>query len=139
MLGFLNVIPLLVFPTLIYTMFAVGNGAGMTDALATKAFSIIMPSGMAWVFTWGGVLLLVSIVCLFIEVLKSTRPTASAMVDNGLSIALFIGCFLLFLLADGFATTEFFLIMMMALLDFIAGSVIMINTAQRTVQFDGQN
>jgi hypothetical protein len=130
MLGFLNVIPLLVFPTLIYTMFAVGNGAGMTDALATKAFSITMPSGMAWVF---------SIVCLFIEVLKSTRPTASAMVDNGLSIALFIGCFLLFLLADGFATTEFFLIMMMALLDFIAGSVIMINTAQRTVQFDGQN
>jgi uncharacterized membrane protein YqaE (UPF0057 family) len=139
MLRILGAIPLLVVPALIYALFAFPSGMQMTAGLAEHAFTFTMPSGMPWVFTWGGVFLMFTIVCLFIEVLKSTRATASAMVDNGLSIALFIACFLAFLLAPGFATTDFFLIMMMTLLDFVAGSIIMINTAQRTVQFDGHN
>ncbi len=138
MLSILGAIPLLTVPVIIYAAFAFPSGVTMTQGLTAEAFSWMMPSGMNWVFTWGGLFLLLSIVCLFIEVLKSARSTASAMVDNALTIALFIAAFMMFLLAPGFATTEFFLILMMVLLDFVAGSVIMINTAQRTVTFDGQ-
>jgi hypothetical protein len=139
MLRILGAIPLLTVPALIYAVFAFPSGLTMTEGLSREAFSITMPSEMPWVFTWGGVFLLFSIVTLFIEVMKSTRATASAMIDNGLSIALFIVCFMLFLLVPGFATTEFFLITAMIVLDFVAGFVIMVNTAQRTVTFDGQH
>ncbi len=138
MLKILGAIPLLTVPTLIYALFAFPAGVAMTEGLSQEVFALTMPSETPWIFTWGGVLLLFSILTLFIEVMKSTRATASAMVDNGLSIALFIACFLLFLLVPGFATTEFFLIMLMVMLDFVAGFVIMVNTAQRTVNFDGQ-
>jgi hypothetical protein len=136
MLRILGAIPVLSVPALIYALFAFPSGVTMTEGLSREAFSITMPSEMPWVFTWGGVFLLFSIITLFIEVMKSARATASAMIDNGLSIALFIVCFLLFLLVPGFATTEFFLILMMVVLDFVAGFVIMVNTAQRTVTFD---
>jgi hypothetical protein len=137
-MGILGVIPFTVFPLIIYALFALPQGAGITDSLAAKAFGMPMPSGQEWTFTWGGLLLLFAIVCLFIDILKSTRPTRNAMIDNGLSIAVFILSFILFLLVKGFATTEFFLITSMTLLDFIAGSVIMVSTAQRSVQFDNQ-
>jgi general stress protein CsbA len=138
MLSILGAIPLLSVPVVVYALFAFPSGVAMTEGLAGEAFSWTMPSEMNWVFTWGGLFLLLAIVCLFIEVLKSARATASAMVDTALTIVLFIACFLLFLLVPGFATTEFFLILMMVVLDFVAGFVIMVNTAQRTVSFDGQ-
>lgn len=137
-MGLLAIVPLTLIPVVLYALFALPQGIGIVDGLAAQAFSMPMPSGQPWVFTWGGLLLLVAIVCLFVDILKSTRPTRNAMIDNGLSVAVFILCFMMFLLVKGFATTEFFLIMMMTLLDFIAGSVIMVSTAQRSVQFDNQ-
>lgn len=137
-MGFFGFIPLLIFPTILYAMFAFSNGSeGMTAGLASKAFSMKMASGGEWVLTWGGLLIIVSIICLYIEVIKSARATKTAMVDNALSVGLFVICLILFILVPGFATTEFFLLMMMALLDFMAGMVVMVTTAQRTVTFGG--
>lgn len=135
-MGALGFIPFTLFPVLLYGLFALPQGVGMTASLQGKAFGMMMPSGHEWVFTWGGLLLLVGVVCLFIDILKSTRPTRNAMIDNGLSVAVFIIAFILFLLVKGFATTEFFLITAMCLLDFVAGSVVMVSTAQRSVQFE---
>lgn len=134
-MGILAFIPLTIIPVILYALIALPAGLGVVDILAQRAFAMPMPSGQEWLFTWGGLILLLSIVCLFIDILKSTRPSRNAMIDNGLSVAVFILCFLLFLLVQGFASTEFFLIMAMTLLDFIAGSVIMVSAAQRTVQY----
>lgn len=137
-MGVLGFIPFTIFPVIIYALFAFPQGAGITEGLAARAFGMPMASGQEWVLTWGGLLLLFAVVCLFVDLIKSTRPTRQAMLENGLSVGAFIVCFLLFLLVKGFATTEFFLLMTMALLDFIAGSVILVSTAQRSVQFDDQ-
>ena len=61
------------------------------------------------------------------------------MIDNGLSVALFIVTFILWLLVRAFGTTEFFIIVLMCLLDFLSGSVIMTRVSQRTVQYDNQH
>lgn len=136
-MGIVGVFPLLAVPAIFYALFAfaVGN-EGMTNGLASQAFAMTMASGGLWKLTWGGLLVTFAVLCLFVEILKSTKPSNAAMVDNGLSVGTFIVCLILFILAPGFATTEFFIILLMSLLDFLAGMVVMVSTAQRTVAYD---
>jgi hypothetical protein len=131
------VFPLLVIPTLLYAMIAAPHGAASVNAwLAEPAMSLGMAGGGSWVITHGHIFTLLAIFCLFIEIVKSVQPSTAALIDNALSIAVFILCLVLFLLVPGFGTTEFFLIMLMALLDFMAGAVVMVFTARRTVNMD---
>jgi len=127
--------PLLFIPVAIYMVFGFSAGAAMAEGLAGTAMLIPMASGVRWVVTWGHLLVIFSTVLLFIEIVKSIRPTRVSLFDNGLSIGVFILCLVLFILAPGFATSEFFILLLMSLLDFLAGSVIMLGSAQRTVQF----
>lgn len=131
------VFPLLIIPTLLYAMIAAPHGAAAVNAwLAEPAMSLGMAGGGQWVITHGHIFTLLAIFCLFIEIVKSVQPSTAALIDNALSIAVFILCLVLFLLVPGFGTTEFFLIMLMALLDFMAGAVVMVFTARRTVNMD---
>jgi len=130
--------PLLLIPVVIYMAFGFSAGPGMAESLAQVATSIPMASGVRWTMTWGHLLLVFSTVLLFIEIVKSVRPTRTSLVDNGLSVGVFILCLVLFVLGKGFATSEFFILLLMSLLDFLAGSVIMLGSAQRTVQFGSQ-
>jgi hypothetical protein len=129
--------PLLVIPLLIYAAFALPNGQqAMSEGLASVAFTMPMASGSRWIVSWGQALIIFSVLLLFFEILKSSRPTRAGMIDNALSIVVFILSLILFIIVPGFATTEFFLILLMSLLDFLAGSVIMLFAAQRTVQYN---
>jgi hypothetical protein len=133
----LGAFPLLFIPAFFYALFAFGAGAqGMADGLRATAFSMPTAGGNQWVVTWGHLLIIFATLCLFVEILKSARPTRLGMLDNGLSVGVFILCLISFILIPGFGTSEFFIIMLMSLLDFLAGSIIMVQTAQRTVQYD---
>ncbi|MBU6372146.1 MAG: hypothetical protein KJS97_05405 [Alphaproteobacteria bacterium] len=127
--------PLLFIPVAIYAVFAFGAGPEMAAGLAQTAMTLPMASGVRLTVTWGHLLLMFATLLLFIEIVKSIRPTRTSLVDNGLSIGVFILCLVLFILLPGFATSEFFILLLMSLLDFLAGSVIMLGSAQRTVQF----
>jgi hypothetical protein len=135
-MGILGIFPLLAVPAVLYALFAFPAGQGTAEGLAGHAFGITMASGATWNLTWGGLLIVFAVICLFVEILKSTKPSNAAMVDNALSVGTFVICLILFILVPGFATTEFFIIMIMALLDFLAGMVVMVSTAQRTVAYD---
>jgi hypothetical protein len=131
------VFPLLILPALFYALLAAPHGAANVNVwLAEPAITLGMAGGGQWIITHGHIFTLVAIFCLFIEIVKSVRPSTQALIDNALSIAVFILCLVLFLLVPGFGTTEFFLIMLMALLDFMAGAVVMVFTARRTVNMD---
>lgn len=132
----LQIFPLLLIPTILYALIAIPAGENVAQAMASVAFSIPLASNGVMVVTWGHLILLVSVVTLFIEILKSTTPSGAQMIDNGLAVAVFIVSFILFLLVRPFGTTEFFIIMTMSLLDFLTGSVIMTRVSQRTVQYD---
>lgn len=132
----LQVFPLLIIPALLYALIAIPSGDNVAAAMASQAFAMPLPSAGAWVVTWGHLIILLSVVILFLEILKSTTPSAAQMLDNGLAVAVFIVCFVLWLLVRPFGTSEFFVIVLMSLLDFLAGSVIMTRVSQRTVQYD---
>jgi hypothetical protein len=132
----IEVFPLLLIPALIYAMIAIPAGANVAQVMASQAFAMPMPSSAKWVVTWGHLIVMLSVIILFLEILKSTTPSTAQMLDNGLAVGVFILCFILWLLIAPFGTSEFFVIVLMSLLDFLAGSVIMTRVSQRTVQYD---
>lgn len=91
-----------------------------------------------WVVSFGDLLTLMALLLLFIELLKSTSTGTAAIFNHALSMLVFIICLVEFLLHPAFATSVFFTIMVMSLLDVLAGVVVTIISARRDVEFAGQ-
>lgn len=129
--------PLLVLPVLLYngavlaTVEGGFDGAGAAERLAEPMFSVPMASGALWTLGFGDLLVIAALAVLFVELLKSTSSRGAAVVNHGLSMALFILCLVEFLLLRAFATSSFFLILLMVLLDVLAGFIVSITSARR--------
>ena len=124
--GWMSSLPLLVIPLLAYVVFA---GAG-ADFSASR-FPIALPSAGVWQLTLGDILLAVGLFLLFFEILKATRTGGNSIVDHAFSMIVFVVCLILFLIWDRAATSTFFLLMLMAMIDVIAGFSVTINAARR--------
>lgn len=133
---YIRLFPTLLIPAIIYMLIAAAAGNNMPHALAGVIVKMPMPSGAPWEMSLGQLVLMISTVLLFIETLKSSYPSNEQMVETLLSVGVFILCFMLFLLARPFGTSEFFIITLMSLLDFLAAAFIMTRVAQRTVQYE---
>ena len=125
--------PLLVVPLIVYNLFVFMGGSAMAPAQmwAEPVFTVTMVSGLPWTLTMGDLLLTASLALLFIEVIKTTRTGTSSIVDHMLSTAVFVACLVEFLLVDQAATSTFFLLMVMALFDVMAGFSVTIRGARR--------
>ncbi|MGE3142575.1 MAG: hypothetical protein AB7L65_04595 [Hyphomonadaceae bacterium] len=136
-MSYLRAFPLMALPAIVYALFALPLGVdAMRAGLAAPAFTLSMASHAQLVFTRGHLMTIFAIMCLFLEVARSTRPTGTALVENSFSVLLFILMLIAFLLGPAFATGEFFLIMLMCLLAFMSGATVMLFTARRTVEYD---
>ncbi len=126
--------PLLIIPFVLYNM-----GAfifGITDwNLPLTSVHII--SGGEWAISPGDILIALSIVVLFVEVLKSTRMGVRTIVDHMLSMLIFIVMIVEFLLVQRAATSTFFLLLVIAFVDVLGGFTVSIRTAQRNIEFEG--
>ena len=135
--SFLAAFPLLALPVAFYNiaaaMLADGgvNGPGAAERMASTAASVPIASGALWTISFGDMILITALVVLFVELLKSAAPRGTAIVNHGLSMLLFIICLVEFLLFDAFATSTFFLITLMVLLDVLAGFIVSIVSARR--------
>ena len=135
----LTVAPLIVVPVLIYNVIALAagsaTGAGGVPpaeaALAATMVNMTMLSGARLVLTWGDLLLVIAIVFLFAEVLKATNTGTTAITNHILSMGLFVACLVEFMLFANFATSVFFLMTAIVLLDAVAGMVVSIISARR--------
>ena len=128
--------PLLAIPVLIYNLvvLTLPGGFGSPDAalsLSEPLFTVNMTSGSPWPVSLSDLLLAGSLVVLFIELLKSTTSRRIAIINHSLSMLLFIICLVEFLLAPAFATSTFFLIVVMILLDVLAGFIVTIISSRK--------
>jgi predicted neutral ceramidase superfamily lipid hydrolase len=130
--------PLLVFPVLIYTFVASFAGkpdavsaTPMTDSLSAAIFRMPMISGEKWVFDRGDSILFFALIMLFVEIIKSTNTRALSMINHGLSMGIFVVSLIAFLLIRNFATSVFFMLLVMMLLDVVAGFMVSIVSARR--------
>lgn len=137
-MGIFTVLPLMIIPIFIYNVIAFG-GSAMTTAEAVRArmdvefMSVPMASGAEWIITPGHGLIALSLVMLFFELLKSTGIGRAAVMNHAFSMVLFIICLVEFLMFGAFATSVFFLIMLMTLMDVMAGFMVTIASARRDI------
>jgi hypothetical protein len=129
----LRVIPLIVISFIIYNLVVLFGpaDAGADAILAKHVFSVTMPSGAAWIFSVGDLIILLTMGFLFAELIKSTYTSSSQMVDHGLSMIVFIACLVEFLLVRKATTSVFFFILTASFIDVVAGAMIGIRTARR--------
>lgn len=128
----LRIIPLIIIPFILYNIIVVMGGGGVADeVLRRPLFSIPLPSGTRWVFSWGDLIILLTMFLLFIELIKATFTSTSAMIDHGLSMLVFITCLVQFIITKQAGTSVFFFIMIAALIDVVAGFSIGMRTARR--------
>ena len=137
-------IPLLIIPVVIYVLVVLTGGLLNTEgvvaaeaALRNPIFSIPMVSGTPWNVGAGDLILFLSLILLFFELLKSTSSQKVAIVNHALSMILFIACLVAFLLVKGFTTSTFFLILTMVMLDVLAGFIVTIISARKDLDFGG--
>lgn len=136
-------LPLLVIPVVLYNIVILsgmmdGGGAVAADATLREAmFSIPMASGSSWNVGVGDLILFLALILLFFELLKSTSSQKVAIVNHALSMILFVGVLVEFLLIRGFATSTFFLIVVMVMLDVLAGFIVTIISARKDLDFSG--
>jgi hypothetical protein len=133
----LAALPLTIIPFILYNLLMI-LGVDLKGSLVGDG--ITMMSGGIWIFTWGDLLLLIGMVVLFIEIVKATYTGTASMIDHGLSMVVFIAFLVEFLLVSQASSSTFFLLMMAALIDVIAGFTIGIRVAKRDIGFGaGEN
>ncbi|HET6389651.1 hypothetical protein [Hyphomicrobium sp.] len=121
-------IPLLVLAFILYNAIVLTMGP---EALQNEIFRVHLLSGGDWTFNWGDFILLVTLILLFIEIVKSTFTTTSTLIDHALSMVVFTAVVIEFLMVPQAATSVFFLILIAALIDVIGGYTIGIRVARR--------
>ena len=127
----IRAIPLIVIAFILYNIvILMGGGIG---ALDSTIFNMKLLSGGVWNFKVSDMLILITLILLFIEMMKSTYTTASTLIDHGLSMLVFIACGIEFLTVPQAATSVFFLIMAATLIDVVGGYTIGIRVAKRNL------
>jgi hypothetical protein len=125
----LSAIPLTVIPLILFNVigFAVGG-----NPWGNELFSVPMVSGARWTVTTFDVMILIALVLLFFETLRSASPARGSTVANHIvSTAVLIVYIVEFLAVPVAANSLFFALMAIALFDVVAGFTISIRTAQR--------
>ncbi len=128
----LRLFPLLLIVVVIYNLVAFGIGITHHDVYATlnSHLTFHMFSGDDWIYSFGDFLVTLALALLFVEIVKATRTTSRGIINHGLSVVTFIVALVEFITLHGFATSTFFLIMAMALVDVVAGYTISIIAAK---------
>jgi len=130
MLGF----PLLLIPFAIYNIIAfMMPGVTWTGVIST----VHMVSGADWTMAACDMLVALAILLLCGEILKATRIGIRTVVDHALSLILFLGMLIEFLLVKQAATATFFLLLVVSFIDVLGGFAVTLRSAQRDLTVEG--
>lgn len=114
MVGF----PLLLIPLAIYNIVAwLMPGVPLTDTM----FRLTLVSGAQWAITLSDILLAVGLLLLLLEIFKGARPGSKYLTDHLLSFVVFGASAAEFVMLPKFGTSTFFLLSLMAMVDFFGG------------------
>lgn len=132
MSSFYRQTPLIGILAVIYLILA----AVLDTALGKTIFDLKLPSGADWKFLVSDLFLILGLFLLYLEILKSTRTGRGQIIEHIVSMLVFVGCLLLFLLVRQTGTTTFLLITVMSAVDVIAGFTVSIVAARRDMEIE---
>lgn len=122
-------IPLLLIVVVIWNILVFMTGT----PLNAQALSLGLPSDAVLTVTTGEALVGLGLILLYFEILKSTRTTGASIADHALSMALFVVVLLELILVPAMGTGSFALVVLLTLVDVIAGFTVTISTARRDI------
>ncbi len=125
--------PLLLIPLALYNIIAFLFGLGFADTV----FSIQMMSGAVLGVSTGNLLIVLSVLLLFVEILKATRFGVKSIVDHMLSFVVFVVALGEFLMVQKAATSTFLLFLVICVVDVVGGFSISIRAATRDYSIEG--
>lgn len=125
--------PLLLLGVILYNLLAAVHGFDPkgTDTLLHMGVTVPMFSGEPWIFSLSDLVVVVGLLLLFVETVKSTRTTANEIINHALSMLVFIVALVEFITLPAFATSSFFMLVAMTVFDVVAGFTISIVAAKR--------
>lgn len=130
----LRYIPFTLFLLLAYNFVVVPQGVGI---LAHSLIQLPLPSDAIWVLSISDAMLIAGLLCLYIEIYKATKASAASIVDHVLSMLVFILFLVEFLIFEQAGNSVFFILMLIALVDVIAGFTVSISGARRDFSIGG--
>jgi hypothetical protein len=133
----LRALPLMAIPLILYNLLVMFSGGEATQFFAAPLLKVPMIKGAEWVFTRGDLIILITMLFLFAELVKATYTSSVSLVDHGLSMVVFIICIVEFLVVNAAATSTFFFILVGSLIDVVAGFTIGIRVARRDLAIGG--
>jgi hypothetical protein len=128
-LGYLIAFPTLLVPFALYNMiaFLLGLDFGTPVWIVPRLSGPGMPIGL------GDILVVMGVLLLYVEILKSTRLLIREIMDHVLALILFIAMLGEFVTVPQAATSTFLLLLSLCFVDVIGGFTISIRTAQRDI------
>jgi hypothetical protein len=124
--------PFLIVVILVYNLIVFLSATQLNDPV----LSVPMISKAVMTVTVGDLIILLGLVVLFIEVLKSARSTTATILDHMMSTAVFIVALVEFLIVREAGTAVFLILTTICLIDVVAGYTVSIRTARRDIAFE---
>ena len=132
---YFNYFPLFFIVLILYNLMAwIGINFEFT---AQPLFEMGLPSGASWSPTWSGIFIMLGVITLYLELIKSTQTGTGTVAEHALSMVVFILFLLEFLLVKMAGTSTFLIITLMSLLDVVAGFSITVASARRDLNLGG--
>jgi hypothetical protein len=125
MVGFpLLLIPLAIYNIIVFLM----PGVGFTDPL----LQVRLVSGEFWAVSLGDMLVALGVVLIWLEVVKAARPRGKYLTDHLLSLLVFGAAAAEFVMWPKFANSTFFMLALLAMVDFFSGVALRTKRGART-------
>ena len=125
--------PLLVVPLLAYNIVVFLLFGALSGGWATTVLSVPMVSGSVWTLNLSDTFLVITLVLLFVEVIKSTRTSTSSVIEHMVSTLVFVAFLVEFLVVPAASTSLFFICTVMSFIDVVAGFSVSIRAAGRDI------
>lgn len=133
MTKFLSYLPSPLLPLAVYyVLFLLQQSSGGIYAFE-PVLNISLMSGALLSFSPVDLTVILGLVCLFFEVIKSATVNKGTIVEHMLSMLVFIGYLVLFLFEERAGNPQFLQLTLMALVDVMAGFSITIMSARRDI------
>ncbi|MDO8288206.1 MAG: hypothetical protein Q7T44_03205 [Parvibaculum sp.] len=123
----LGSLPLLALVVIVYNIVIYLTGFTMD----TELFSLSLVSGAVWIVKLGDIFIATALILLFLELVNSTKTGASTIINHALSMLVLLVALVQFIVLPQFGTSVFFIIVLVNLLDVIAGFTVTITSARR--------
>ncbi len=120
-------IPLLAIALLIANLIGFSRDTGFSYSF----FSAKLPSGGQLDVSAGDAVILLGLVLLYFEIFKATRTGSASIADHALSLLVFVIALVEFLIMPRFAHASFLALLLMTLIDVVAGFTVTISGARR--------